>query len=299
MNTPRLIVACLGAALVGFAVRTDVRPTDTIDPQLFRASHERWQSLPETERDALRERLRRFRALPPGEQEALDQRSDTLRRLRAQLSQRQGREPTAEESATELARVVEMARQRALRQGVPAATTAELLEHLDSRTRRHIKAFLDNLDRRGRVSPQDLARLRALSPPEQQRVALLLKAEQIHLYAEGVRPDEADALLPLPPLDSLERTDRWRRQRGFLGRLGRWVPLTDEDRSGLEDATDSFEFRERLRERKDQPIRALLAERGVPSERIEALMAGPVNELEREADEVLAASGVADAPVPN
>jgi len=300
MNARLLIVLSLGATLAGFALRPDVRSTDVIDPQLLRANNERWQSLPEVEREALRERFRRFRSLPPGEQEALDQRSATLRRLRARLSQRQGHEPTAEEAALELSRVVKDMQQRIQDAGGSAATTADLLAQLDNRTRRCIEAFFDNLGRRQRLSQPELARLRSQSLPEQLRDALLLfKAEQINLYAEGARPDEADALLPLSPLDVAAFTERQRPVRGYFGKLGRWVPLTDGDRKFLADADNALEFKERLRELKSPQLRELFIAQGLAAERVEALLSGPVNELEREADEVLATAAGTEVPTPH
>jgi hypothetical protein len=222
--------------------------------------------------------------------------------MRTILSQRQGHEPTAEEAAAELGRVVNSMQQWVADHGGSATTTAELLAQLDNRTRRSIGAFFDNLERHRRVQAQELARLRSQSLPEQLRDALLLfKAEQISLYAEGVRPDEADALLPLSPLDVGAFTERQRPQRGFLGKLGRWLPLTDDDRQALAlvDAANSLEYRERLRERKWAQIRELLIARGKAAESVEELLSGPVNELEREADEVLATATGPEVPAPH
>jgi hypothetical protein len=297
VNARPILVLALGVTLSAFALRTDVRPHDSIDPQLYRVNHERWQSLPTAERDALRERYQRFRSLPPGEQEALDQRSATLRRLRERFALRESREPTAEEAAAELARKVEVSRQRVIKLGATAATTEELLAQMDMRTLRCIAAFLDNLAKDGRLSQQELARLRAQSPPELMRDALLLlKAEQINLYAEGVRPDEADALLPMSPLDVASRAERQRRERGYLGPLGRLVPYTSEDRAALLDLSDPIEFRERLRDRKAAQIRALFISLGQSEERIDALLNGPVNELERTAVDVLGSGGPTALP---
>ena len=291
MSLRSLLAMTAGLALVGFVLRPDSRPASEVDPQLFRANFERWQTLPEPERDALRERWQRLTALPPGDQEALQQRADTLRRLRGNLAQRQGHEPTLEEAAAELARIVGVTRKSVQRPDTAELSDAELLAQLEARTRRCLSQFLDNLEKHGRVTQQQLVRLRAQALPEQLRDALLLlKSEQINLYAEvGVHPDEADELMRLPPLDVAARTEHARHQRGFLGRLGTALPLSDDDRRSLAADDGVPEFKERLRDLKSQQLRELLSAHGVASDRIDELLAGPVNELEREADDVLAA----------
>jgi len=295
------LLALLGCALAGFALRADLRPGAEVDPAVFRANHERWMQLGEAEREALRERWQGFATLPSGERETLLQRAETLRRLNAALARRAGRAPDAEEAAAELRRVAAQARRfvapALARDAAPA--DAELLAALEARTRRHVEAFLDNLERHGRLAPAERARLAARAPSEQLSDALLLlKAEQIELYAEGVPAAEANDLLPLSPLDVAERAERRRRQEGFLGRLGQALPLTDDERRTLGDADGWREMLEHLRDLKAPQIRELLVARGVPPERIETLLVGPISELEREVNELLRSARAAAAARP-
>lgn len=287
---PRLLTAAaLACLLAGFALRLDQRPSEQVDPAVFRANHERWMQLDEAERAVLRARWERFAALPSGEREALQQRAETLRRLNAGLARRAGRAPDAEASAAELRRLTERTA-RALPAGAvgPGAPPAEVLAALELRTRRHVEAFLDNLGRRGRLDAARRAQLAALPPSAQLSEALLLfKAEQIELYAEGARAAEADELLPLSPLDVAARAEGRRRQEGFLGRLGQALPLSEAERATLADAEGWRELLERLRDLKAVQIRELLAVRGVPAERIETLLTGPISELEREVNQLL------------
>jgi Protein of unknown function (DUF3106) len=279
------------AALTGFALRPDIRPTADVDPQVFRANFERWQTLPEAEREALRERYSRYRELPPGDQETLQQRADTLRRVRGNLAQRQGHDPSAEELATELTRLVDIARRTLPRApGAPELADAELLAAMEARTRRSVSAFLDKLAARGEITQQELTRLRAQPLAEQLRDALLLlKSNQIRMSGSEARLGETDELRRLPPLDVAARIERVRQQHGFLGRLGQAVPLSDDDRRTLAADDSAPDFGERLRDLKAPKVRELLASKGVPADRIDALLAGPVADLEREADTLLAA----------
>jgi len=292
MSLRPIISLAAATLLAGFALRPDARPGAGIDPVLFRANYERWQTLPEAEREALRERYTRFCDLTPGEQEALQQRADMLVRLRGSLAQTQGHEPSADETAAELVRRVDLARRRLPRAaGAAEPSDAEFLAQMDTRTRRSVGAFLDRLATRGDITPQQLARLRAQTLPEQLRDALLLlKSEQINLCAEGVPAAEADELMRLSPLDVAARTDRLRQQRGWLGRLGTALPLSDDDRRSLAIEEGAPEIRERLRDLKAEQLRALLSSKGVPADRIDALLSGPVNAIEGEANDLLARS---------
>ena len=291
--SPRPILALSAATLLaGFALRPDVRPAADIDPVIFRANYERWQTLPEPEREALRDRYARFCDLTPGEQEALQQRADMLVRVRGTLAQRQGHEASADETAAELVRLVDRARRAVARApGAAELTDSEFMAQMELRTRRSVSAFLDRLAGRGDITPQQLARLRAQTLPEQLRDALLLlKSEQINLCTEAVPASEADELMRLSPLDVAARTDRLRQQRGFLGRLGIALPLSDDDRRSLAVEDGAPEIRERLRDLKAEQLRALLSAKGVPADRIDALLSGPVNALEGEANDLLAHS---------
>ncbi|HEX5009363.1 MAG TPA: hypothetical protein VFY71_03095 [Planctomycetota bacterium] len=293
MSLRPIVALAASMLLAGFALRPDVRPVADIDPVVFRANLERWQTLPEPEREALRERYARFCDLTPGEQEALQQRADMLARVRGKLAQRQGHDATPDETAAELVRLVERARRAApLPPGTPEPTDAEFLAQMENRTRRSVAAFLDRLARRGDITPQQLAHLRAQTLPEQLRDALLLlKSEQINLCSETVPAAEADELMRLPPLDVASRADRLRQQRGFLGRLGTAVPLTEDDRKSLATDDGEPEIRERLRDLKGPDLRDLLSRKGVPSEQIDALLSGPVNALEGDLNDLLAHSG--------
>ena len=292
MSLRPILSLAAATLLAGFALRPDVRPAADIDPVLFRANYERWQALPEAEREAMRERYVRFCDLTPGEQEALQQRADMLVRVRGSLAQRQGHEASADETAAELARLVDVARRALPRAaGATEPTDGEFQTQMEMRTRRSVGAFLDRLARRGDITPQQLARLRAQTLPEQLRDALLLlKSEQINLCAEGVPAAEADELMRLSPLDVAARTDRLRQQRGFLGRLGTALPLSDDDRRSLALEEGAPEIRERLRDLKGPELRALLSAKGVPADQIDDLLNGPVNALEGEANDLLAPS---------
>ncbi len=284
LRLPPLLL--LGLLLTGAVLRVDGGSGGLIDPAVLRANHERWQRLPEPERDALRERWRQFHRLPSGERETLLQRAETLRRLKAGLQQRTGREPSAEDAAGELSLVVDRARRAAavgrLEAG-PAPTDANVRAALERKLIVHVTAFMNSLARRGDLDPQQLARLRSQPQSEQLRDALVrLKSEQINLYAEGVPAAEHDELLTLPPLDVAARAERRRLQQGFLGLLGQHLPLTDAERRTLGGAESWGELLEDLRDLKTPQIRALLVERGVAAERIETLLVGPICEMERE-----------------
>jgi hypothetical protein len=181
------------------------------------------------------------------------------------------------------------ARQLVQRPGTPPPTDAEVCLQVETRTRRSIQIFLENLALHGHIGAPDAARMRSQPLVDQVRDSLLLlKAEEIGLYSEGARPDDADRLLPLAPLDVVAQADTRRQQVGFLGRLGQAVPLTEADRKALEGVTSPKERKERLRELEAPAIRALLAAHGMPPERIDELLTtAPINELERAAHDLL------------
>jgi hypothetical protein len=295
MKRPSFVaMLALQALLVAAAVRPESRAPDGVDQAVFRANHERWQTLPDTQRDVLRERWSRFAALPSGEQESMLQRSETLRRLSAGLEQRQGRPPTADERAAELTRVVGGVEQMLARTG-PVDPEKSVTERLEFRTRRYIFKFLDNLGKRDGASPELVARLRDEPLSEQIRdTMLLLQADQLGRYSETLSPEEADKLLALSPWESAAKVERVRERAGFLGRLGSAISFTEAERAQLDAAGTPGERQEKARELKATEIRELLAAHGVATARIDELLAGPVNELEREADRVLpsAASAV-------
>jgi hypothetical protein len=285
---PLLVLLLAGAALVA-----DLPTGGRIDPQVLRANNQRWQRLPEAERVALRERWREYSRLPSGERETLFQRAETLRRLKAGLQQRTGREPSAEEAAGELAWVMDRARQAA-RAGRLAAgpnpTDADVGAALERELLRHVNAFMDSLARRGDIEPQALARLRDRPQSEQLHDALLrLKSEQLDMYAEGAPAAVHDELMALPPLDMAALAERRRLQDGFLGLLGRELQLTEAERRELRDAETWAELLEDLRDRKAPQIRGLLEARGVPAEHIDALLKGPICEMERDVHRLLRA----------
>ena len=284
---PFVVVLALQALFVAAAVRPEAKVPTGVDPTVFRANYERWQSLPDTQRDVLRERWSRFAALPAGEQETLLQRNETLRRVSASLEQRQGRAPTADEKAAELARVVEGARQALDRAGA-LKPDVNFHEQMEKRTRRYVNRFLDNLSQRGDASADVVSRLRNAPLSEQIRdTLLLLQADQFGRYSEGLAPDDADKLLALGPFDFADNMERRRQQAGFLGRLGDEIKFTESERAQLDAATTPGERQEKARELKAAEIRTLLAAHGLSAERIDELLSGPVNELEREADTLL------------
>lgn len=292
-RVPLAAALALQALLVAAVLRPDGQVPDDVDPQIYRANRDVWLTLPETERDVLRERWVRFAALPSSDQETLLQRSETLRRLSSSLEQRQGHEPTAEESVAELVHVVEGARQMLQRPGSPPPADPDLHLQMEQRTRRSVDAFLGNLAKRGNITQQELTKLRAEPLSELLRDAMLhLKAEQIGLYSEGVRPDEAASLLGLAPLDVVAKAERRRQQVGFLGLLGQAVPYSEADRTALEGLSTPQERCEKLRDLKASQIRELLAAHGLSAERIDELLTGPVNELERAAQDVLKGKSV-------
>lgn len=283
---PFTVVLALQALLVAAAVRPEAKVPSGVDPVVFRANYERWQALPDTKRDVLRERWTRFAAMPAGEQETMLQRSETLHRVATSLEQRQGRAPTADENAAELARIVEGARQMLARAG---ATNPDVNFHdqMEGRTRRYINHFLDNLSRRGDVLPEVVAKLRAEPLSEQIRdTMLLLQADQFGRFSESLPAEDANKLLTISPWEQAAKAERRRQQVGFLGRLGDAIKFTEAERAQL-DATAPGERQEQARELKAAEIRTLLAAHGVSAERIDALLSGPVNELEREADTLL------------
>jgi hypothetical protein len=283
---PFTLVLALQALLVAAAVRPEAKVPSGVDPVVFRANYERWQTLPDTQRDVLRERWTRFAGLPAGEQETMLQRSETLHRVASGLEQRQGRPSTADEDAAELARMVEGARQLLASTG-PVIPDKPFEEQLEGRTRRYINRFLDNLSKRGDLSPDAVAKLRAKPLSEQIRdTMLLLQADQFGRYSESLPADESDKLLTLSPWEQLASADRRREQAGFLGRLGDAIKFTESERAQLDTAAPG-ERQEQARELKAAEIRALLAAHGTPAAHIDELMSGPVNELEREAHDLL------------
>lgn len=285
------LLPLLALLLGGAALVVDLPSAGRMDPQVLRANSQRWQRLPEPERDALRERWRQFQGLSSGERETLVQRAETLRRLKAGLQLRNGHEASAEEAAGELARVVDRARQAAAvgrLQAGPDPTDADVCRALERELFRHVNAFMGSLARRGDLTSQELARLRDRPQSEQLHDALLrLKSEQLDMYAEGAPAAEHDELMALPPLDMAALAERRRLQDGFLGLLGRELPLSDAERRELRGAESWGELLEDLRDRKTPQIRELLASRGVPSERIDALLEGPICEMEREVHRLL------------
>jgi hypothetical protein len=296
---PFVAVLALQALLVAAAVRPETRPPDAVSEALFRANAERWMTLPDTRRDVLRERWSRFAALPSGEQETMLQRSETLRRVSSELEVRHGRAPTADEKAAELVRVVENAKQLLARSGA-LAPDKPLAEQMEGRTKRYINLFLDNLGKHNELSPEFVAKLRAASLSEQIRdTLLLLQADQLARYSEDLPAAQADELLAMTPRELAASVDRRRQQDGFFGRLGRKLSFTESERAQLDAATGPGERQEKARELKAAEIRGLLAGFGVAPERIEELMSGPVNELEREFDRLVAVAGAGAARAPS
>jgi len=287
------LLLALALLLGGAELVADLPTSGRIDPQVLRANHQRWQRLPEAERDALRERWSQYSRLPSGERETLFQRAETLRRLKAGLQQRTGLEPSAEEAAGELARVMDRARQGAVTGRLaagPDPTDADVRAALERELFQHVDAFMNSLARRGDIEPRALVRWRARPQSEQLHDALLrLKSEQLDLYAEGAPAAAHDELMALPPLDMAALAERRRLQDGFLGLLGRELQLTDADRRELHGAETWAELLEGLRDRKALQIRELLEARGAPAERVDELLKGPICEMERDVHRLLRA----------
>jgi hypothetical protein len=292
---PFAAVLVLQALLVAAALRPDIKAPADVDQAVFRANYERWMTLPDTERDALRDRWTRFAALPAGDQESMLQRSDALFRISSSLQQRTGRVPTADENAAELQSIVDGAQQALLRGG--GAHPTNFKTQMGVLTHRHIEAFFNNLKQRGDMSGDDVQKLLRLPLSEKIRETLThLKADQLSRYSEGLPAEDADKAVALSPYELAAKSETVRDQKGFLGRLGDALDFSKEERAQIDACATTPERRETMLKLKEPRIRELLEQHGMTKEAVDALFNEAINELERDADQCLGPPPAPAAP---
>ena len=280
MRRSHAALALLAAGVVVAAVRFDLYPVSRAQQQQNRI---RWMATPTFEKQKVRERWIAFRARPLDEQLQIVRRVATLSRLQEHAAPDGGRRPIAA-LEQDLRR---MPARLALNLGVgDVDDPAVLADLLRARTRSRVDAFLTNLQQAGRLDEAERETLDGLSwDVYLQRALELQKREEIYLYAEGgrqvERDDDAEPVEDLEPLDVLDLMREARRLRGFLGRAGEVLGLTEAEQQRLEDASDEDFFRVARALMVPKAREYMRVELEMTDEQIARVLARPYRDLER------------------
>jgi hypothetical protein len=178
MALPVLLLAASWAPIVD-------QQAQSFDPLQFHTNRARWDVLPESRRDELRNKWVNFKALPEGEREKAIQRMEFVRRMYPPMRRILGRDPQPSELAVQLEQVrPQLVECLASVLGLPKSTderAVRIAAAAEVRTR--IGSFLDGLVAGGSMTVGERTRILG-----QSSLSLIIRDGLLRLAAAGGGP---------------------------------------------------------------------------------------------------------------